>query len=257
MNIVLDNQMNDRQTPNAPTDNEPSKPAIIEQPRLGIIHLMLWTAGTAVALTIDRVAQDLVPEESSLVDPIQPGISAVWAICVGPAIGAWAILVRRRLHGIRFPTEPGEWLLLVSGASYVFSQLCTTVGQLTQDADATQAPLPLLWFAMGHLFPAIGYVIAALYNRRPRSWMVCFATIAIVHALLVIELLAHSFSVYWPYLNLISFAFVCLPLVVLVASGIDLGRRRHFGWLHWVGVITYLCGMLMWVSVVVWLMLTL
>ncbi len=169
--------MTDQPSQDTSTDSEPSDAAIVEQPRLGIIHLMLWTAGTAIVLTIDRIAQDLVPEESSPLDSIRPWMSAAWAVVIGPAIATWAVLIRRRLRGIRFPTQPGEWLLLVSGASYVFSQLCTTIGQLTQDADATQARLPLLWFAVSQIFPAVGYVIAALYNRRPRGWMVCFATI--------------------------------------------------------------------------------
>ncbi len=248
--------MTDPPSQNTPIDKELIDAAVVEQPRPGIIHMMLWTAGTAIALTIDRMAQDLVPEKSSPFDSIQPGISATWAVVIGPAIAAWAILVRRRIRGIRFPTEAGEWLLLVSGADFVFSQFCAITGRLTEDTEAMQSEWLLLWFGVAHLFPAIAYVIAALYNRQPRSWMVCFSLIATVRFLMCLPLFAISFGVLWPYLTFGSFSFLCLPLVVLVTIAVDIRRRRRYGWLHWVGVVTYLCRTSTLIGLMFWLLLT-
>jgi hypothetical protein len=95
--------------PYVPPPEEP------EQPRLGIIHLMVWTACVAVHLSIMR---SLWPADGSTEPALIPWMLS--SVGGGAALGGLLLWAARRIRGERFPRHPGEYLLIVEGLCMAF-----------------------------------------------------------------------------------------------------------------------------------------
>src|SRR5262245_24076441 len=100
----------------SPFDDEPLIEAVLlspvlTQPRLSILHLMVWTATSAAMMALMRLPREV---ESQIPAHYMIG-RIVLAMYGGVALGGVAMAISRWFRKILFPTEPGEWLLLLQG----------------------------------------------------------------------------------------------------------------------------------------------
>lgn len=81
-------------------------------PRLGIIHLFVWISLNAILFGVTR---PLILETSSASPYTLPSL-LIALVQYSMAIGGGPLLfIARRWRGKKFPTEPGEWILLAMG----------------------------------------------------------------------------------------------------------------------------------------------
>src|SRR5688500_11346897 len=88
-----------------------SNPAVS---RLGVGHLLMWTAGCAVALAIDRAFSRFVPHPRPPSFASQ-AVQIEHAVAYGAALAILAIFAWNRLRWrlVEAP-QPGHWLLLIA-----------------------------------------------------------------------------------------------------------------------------------------------
>lgn len=129
--------------------------AMAYNPPLGIIHLLGWTGLVAFVLAVQR----LLPVANVMWIPVLgPCLRLGNATVIGAALGSLCIAARRRGAGIAFPTQPGEWILIVLGLEYLVNVVAVrTIIHLISPLQSDEAvwlptlvqgvlPLPLwLW----------------------------------------------------------------------------------------------------------------
>src|SRR5438876_10006237 len=94
----------------APSEAERAPASIVSSaPRLRIAHIMLWTACTAAYLAVQRL---WLPEGSARLGDVRLAFLAAFAFLAAPSLAALLLLPVWRRAGHRFPSCPGEWLLL-------------------------------------------------------------------------------------------------------------------------------------------------
>lgn len=240
---------------------QPDEPDAAETPpprpiRLGIIHLIGWTASCGTALTLLRISSDesdLPPEylfSSRLTQ-------ALVSIAYGTALGGLVLLVYRRVrHGTKFPSQPGHWLFLLG-----------TIGLLLDGGALLAARLAARWWRPQHGLPfpeywfyqtlgwSLGVVIGTvalwlIARSQPRRWTVlafCIWLVVATNAVTYSLPLARELSgvtipwLYgvWPY-DLAVILRICgdgLCLAMLLfAVVIEFRARIPRDWLHWSGV---------------------
>ena len=109
-------------------DADSSSPSSPEQPSdrsdynppPSIAHLLLVTAAASIYLGVNRSIMRLrSPDDLPLPNWWQSILYVAYAIVSSPAIASLMIAVRRRMRGIAFPHQPGEWLLCLLGTQTV------------------------------------------------------------------------------------------------------------------------------------------
>jgi hypothetical protein len=108
----------EREPPPATADDASAK---VSCPRLGLIHLLMWTACVAVWLGLQRVVGQLFwnsahPFGDSI---LKIADTVLTSLGNGAALGGLLLWVARRRRGLPFPKHPGEYLLVVLGLSEV------------------------------------------------------------------------------------------------------------------------------------------
>lgn len=214
------------ETPDAPV----SAGASADGARLGIAHLLAWTACTAVYLGLTR---------SLHLGPAVPGSGAatpLWALQgmgAGAALGGLLLLVARKLRGVPFPVHPGEMLLVVTGVSVVLAMVTSAV--LLTAIVHVEAEVPAgLWF-VGFSLAEIG--CAALYlgaaiRVRVLRWRLYFLVAAGAIGLRAVSLRGGS------VLEVLLFLLpaLALPVLLSVMVAADFIHRCRYPWTHWAGI---------------------
>jgi hypothetical protein len=195
-------------------------------PTLSIAHLLLWTAACALFFSVVRTLAQAPPG----------GLGTVLVALDGLGVGAaWAglcLFVTRRIRGVDWQIEPGEWLLALVGARLAAETLLrlTIANQLVSPRPVVDALTALLAVVpvFGRYLPAcwkaVFYLLVALYGLPlAASCLDAWLELSLGAADEVIERAAAESS---------SLA----ALLVLPAVYCDwrVGCRR--GWLHWVGL---------------------
>ena len=105
----------------APAPDNSSLTTEPRKERLQIVHMLVWTATTAVVLGLDRATSE--PSNGELgAWPLIFGLS--YGPLVGAGVAAWLLMFWRIwTEGPRFPSQPGHWLLLLAGTSGVMQLL--------------------------------------------------------------------------------------------------------------------------------------
>lgn len=203
-----------------PSDTPPAKP------RLSVVHLLVWTATSAMMMAVLRVPNSRA-QDFQFIDAYTIGFSIYGGIVVGGVL-MW---IARRCRQMRFPTEPGEWLLVAQGSVVSLFSIGTVLDRLIVDDDWAYIPMWVLIFATG-LLPII-------FCRQGRVWFVFFLLLFLIYALPLIVVLGK------PGLEAIEY-FVWAQMLMIGASPLFIatglatdwwyGVRR--GWVHWIGVAT-------------------
>lgn len=200
--------------------------AQVAVPRLGVVHLLLWTGCCAVFLGL---ARGLAMQPVGVLGAV---VLIMLALGCGTAWTGLLISVGRWLRGARWPLEPGQWLLTIEGVA---------VGLLVAEQ-----------FDRSHIFRNPRAVIDAvtaclfvlpLFSRKlPMPWKWMFGLLSLVYAmpLLVICLQAWAHAprtLQWladqlsPHRKMSCAAAGAAGLAV-----VDHLTGRRWGWLHWTGV---------------------
>lgn len=184
-----------------------------DQPRLGIRHLFVWTACVAVYFSLTRPVYDAFQGP----DGDFPLLWLLQGVGAGSALGGLLLWAARRPRGLPFPSQPGEWILILHG---VVTAVRTT-GYLPFVLFDSQAIAGTCYAAAWHLAYTITialYLIAAtrVKTRRWRVGLIALAAINLVR---------------WsPFDALLSIA------VLLTVVFLDVRHDIHWRWTHWLGV---------------------
>jgi hypothetical protein len=227
-------------------------------PKLRIWHLLLWMAGIGLMLAAQRWLTLEGPDEPPTW--IARAAQIIAAAIEGAALAGLLGGAIERLGGKVFPTQPGEWLLVVCGTGTA----CDLAAKL------------VIRVAIPHIEPvhaaAVTFLPAALittgihirafqkcWNRL--EWGPLFSTLAFVQAcqMLGVLTLAAGGTIWYYVIPMVGvlaavgagYAVVIYPQAVLH----DLLQRVRCGAQHWVGVVvlplhaaTYYLGLTMWLS---------
>lgn len=192
--------------------------------RLQIIHLLLWTTATALVLAIDRKTSE--PSNGELGK--FPLIMALgYSPLIGAGLAAWMLMFWRVWSdGPRFPSQPGHWLLLLTGIAGVVQQL-VRVMLATSAAGTASIQAWLAIRLLGIVAAIVVYVLAIRESSgiwRSVFWLGLIANVASL--LLTCAGFFHGESLMaW-----------LLTAVILIATVVDFraGTRRDY--LHWLGI---------------------
>jgi len=225
--------------PHAPMRAE--LPQLPEQPRLGIIHIMLWTAGCAVLLGAQQALMDWEEPDWSMERRIfVQGLWVVYAIVYGTGIGGLGIFVARRIRGIPYPIHPGHWILLAMGILTALGFVSWAIIELLvpRDAHEIRQHLQFLFEATSNVVGATIFCFPAWRLREGTRWTFYFAAEIVIYGLAFHLCWMHCFHfIFWPSYWDARMAFNVIGLIILCLSVIlDFRVRRRREWLHYTGV---------------------
>ncbi len=221
-------------------------------PRLSIIDLMLWTATSALGLTIVNLLRVTLPYGND------PGVQAVSAVISGLLVAGLLRLALewRRWKRVRM-TAPGYWLLVIGGCETLMGW-CLIYGLfwwsqsnlLSKYFSLESVRILFAVQAVYHLLQACLELVATAAIFRVKetwSWRTVFVVLpaeSLLHAT------SYFYFVFWgPFgssgalVNLISYGLniaVCLgapvmSLALTVAMIADRRGRISRDWLHYAG----------------------
>lgn len=213
-------------------------------PRLGIIHLLAWTAATAVLLKFsmamemlgDRGMDSMSPELDIAVQAYRFMYSAAHAAGI---VGSGVLLLARiRRRPGRF--QPGHWLVLVETLARLLRLLswglCVVLAETAGVTRGALFPWIPVVFGLVAILYSGGYFYAAVAFRGGKRWRICLGVLAGVGLMggLWYVGIAVLGSPRWSFDFPLGSLIVGLFLLVAVVVDLCGGPRRD--WLHWLGV---------------------
>lgn len=215
-------------------------------PRLGIIHLLAWTAATAVLLKFS-LAMEMIRD--ARIGPTPQArhvfVEALGLIgTVGSAaalVGAGILLLAKiRRRGGRL--QPGHWLLVIVAAVLLLSLLIWGLQTLAllAELDGYYPSYPRWWvfarWSLPEILSAGMYFYAALASKDGRTWKSCFGVLAAVSFMWGLWYVGLGLSDRpWLWFNF-PLGSMIVGLVLLVTVLVDLRHGPRRDWLHWLGV---------------------
>lgn len=197
------------------------------KPRLSILHLMVWTATSAAMMALIRV-----PPEKAATAPVALIMLAALAMYCGAAIGGVLMWAARKRRGTAFPTEPGEWLLLIQGECVIYFVLLYYLLQIIPSKSLVYIEwLFALLFALG--FAAIGVVPAILFaGENDETWKLFLVLLAVLFCFIPLT------AIFPPLLVFFGIVLVAAIFTFAIAFAADIRRRPKRGWVHWTGAVS-------------------
>jgi hypothetical protein len=230
----------------------PAAPAVdyLEPPRLGIIHLLAWTAAAAVFLSISsavlRADSDFLSHLNAAGRIFHRAIIAANGLLHGAALVGAVVVVRARLRQRSRRLQPGHWLLIVGTAAalvrMVVWALLALIEHLTRlDDDNGMGAMGLgivLAFGVPLMTYGAGYWLATLVGKAPLRWKVLFGFLGTMSLLRALGCLAVLTPMGFYVLGFVfnSFWAILMGVFFAVVFVIDLAARGRRDWLHWLGV---------------------
>ena len=234
--------------PNAETPGPSPFTEQLRVPQFGIIHLMLWTAVTAVLL---KVLMALAGNSHQLFPPGQYWIfqvyQTVYAIMLASmAVGA-GVLIRLRCYTMFKRLQPGHWLVLIATVEFIL-ELAASLLYLLAGVTGTRTIVVIQVGAVAiYALAAAAYPFAFFQLRDAQRWKILIGAKglgAVTGAALgVVFLVAHLFNYsptflsMWVGIRYCPIIWSVVVFVVLLAAAIlDLYYRTARDWVHWLGV---------------------
>lgn len=153
--------------------------------RLGIIHLLAWTAATAVLLKFSMamemlrdVGDDTTPQGLKILQHVLQFVGTT--TCAAGAVGACILLVAkiRRLPG-RF--QPGHWLLVIVTVAWLLPLVSWAFYALAEPAGSLVGSSSFRWllaaYGLAEIVCAGMYLYATLASKDGKRWKICFGTL--------------------------------------------------------------------------------
>ena len=247
-----------------PSDKSQNLSTPIVQPRLGLIHFLIWTAGSAAILACQQAFVDL--------SEFPPSHRTFWLVAniiysmiYGASVGSLVICAWRQLPGsVPFPTQPGHWYLVMCGVAAVvgWAGYAAMALRYPSGDDTYEYLVARYRFYLLMRLPMDATVLfIALFAASKciqRRWFVLFLIVAIDAILRIVTIiLVVKFSDYSPFLYGIEEfvhgvgALFALPVMIVVLR-LDLRAGDRRDWLHWCGVAVGVSGSSLYVVWFVW-----
>jgi len=232
-------------------------------PRLGISHLLIWTAVVAVYLKL-FVAVEAFHGETATQLQLPQAVSIllhmsmfVYSVTHAAAIVGVFILLRAKIRGCPGRLQPGHWFVLAGGVAslaILSSHLLLLAFMAKDDSSSVQSIVSWTTSVFGvQMILQMGiYLCATWASKGSKRWQVPFALLAtasLLHAFMIFGIRKLLMPLlWWIYVSLGSFNVVDAVFVVrrvfsvaaivilLVAVVLDLINRERRDWLHWVGI---------------------
>lgn len=208
------------------------------EPRLGIIHLLVWTACVAFLLGINQSFPSSLPQAGSAAR-LAMGMG-FQSLGNGAALAGLLLWGWRRYGGRAFPRFPGEYFLVILGVISALSIPSTVIEWFL--AASTDSAGEWAWIAalMGWgcaygLVAAIAYLVAAVHMKARRRRAVFLLCLGIGILRWSAILLTHG-TVAWHALGFIADA------IVGTALWLDWRDRLRYPWPHWLGIAVLFWG---------------
>ena len=165
-----------------PFKNSAPEESILPSParqRLSIAHLLLWMAGTAIALAFFRTF--FAGDQPAGVQAPLRFFALLQAPIVGAALGSLPLAVWQALHGKRgFPHQPGHWLLVLQGISFLAGIIVTLITQPAEPPIGySQLSLTAATREFWRLVPTLAVTLLVLTQVRELRWRWMFGLMAI------------------------------------------------------------------------------
>jgi len=211
----------------------------LEQPRLGIIHLMGWTA--CVAFQFAMVRAFSLPGTTPRFEPSV----VVWIgaeIGRATALGGLVLLAVRRYRGLRFSGQPGEAFLVLLGVGVALGIVQRFAHFVVIRSPAGPVLVMQMFGLLGILLLAVMYMRAAIKTRIPRwrgFFVAAIAVYPLTYALMYLAMAAGA-----PGSNLgrsLTPLLIQSPELILGALLVyiairDARQDRSYRWTHWLGI---------------------
>jgi len=226
--------------------------------RLGISHLLAWTAVAAVLMSITMSIRSLAEGSSHVraaAVSAESSADGLWAmktiVLAGGLVGAF-VLVRDRRRGATGYLQPGHWILAAECTRGAINTLCQAAVQILLLVNAAtmslSRPLLLVYVApqlLQFALVALIYLAGAIRCPAGRLWRAMFGLCAIgavVAALFAVCFMLGQFGLSG-VVSRLQFLVVGVailhfaPVVLLAIAAVrDLRRRERRDWLHWLGI---------------------
>jgi len=240
----------------------PQPPAVehYRPPRLGIIHLLAWTAATAVLLKYN-LALEMV-RDFDVTGPekmFHQASNLIHSMVFGAGMVGLGVLLLARARGPVGRLQPGHWIVIIDTAAavagFAFVAVHTWVTSVWLDSDS-------LWWVLFVVIGAIRisraglYTIALWRSRDGKCWRVCLgvsAACGMIEGLFYFAV-AGGMS-FRPWAMSLLALHIVLGAVLLLAFSLDLRSGLRRDWLHWLGAgMLAACGLLnvMWQVYITW-----
>ncbi|HJT32605.1 MAG TPA: hypothetical protein VJ783_11225 [Pirellulales bacterium] len=208
-------------------------------PRLGVVHLLLWTGCCAVFFGL---ARGLAMQPVGVLGAV---VLIMLALGCGTAWTGLLTSVCRWVRGARWPLEPGQWLLTIEGVA-----ICLLVAEQFDRSHLFRNPYAVIDAVTACLF------VLPLFSRKlPMPWKWLFGLLALVYVLPLAEICLQAWahaprSLQWLAAQLSPYRKMSCAAVGAAALAVaDRLIGRRWGWLHWTGVANTV-----WLAILPWAM---
>ena len=209
-------------------------------PRLGIIHLLAWTAATAVLLKFS-MAMEMIGSAGGSTAPVsafQQVLGLIFSTAHAAGLVGTAILFLAKVRGLPGRFQPGHWLVLVASVTWLVFQLIWFLQVLAMRAgfyDHFGPSWILVLVGLTAVLCGGVYFYLTLASKDGRRWKTCFGVLAVVDVMWGLSFLGFCvLDMPW-LLNSYVFGSLIEGSTTLVIVIVDLRRGPRRDWLHWLG----------------------
>jgi hypothetical protein len=204
--------------------------------RLSIAHLLLITAGSAVAIW-------LMQPPNGKASTLEVAISVIFAPVYGTALAVNVLaFVRARSQWVTIAEEPGHWLLIIIGSGFAGpALLIRSASWISQSPAPSPQPAGEIFLAFAGICVAIALLLEASVSllvvlaeyRDSHRWQAVFWLLGVV---------AVGPVTCCGYLGSYAGGGVYAALIALLlissayAAAIDIRERQYRDLWHWLGV---------------------
>lgn len=231
-------------------------------PRLGIIHLLAWTAATAVLLKfwmgmeMLREAGDIAARPAT--EMVRQVVSVIYSMAHAAGIVGTGILLLAKVRGRTGRLQPGHWLLPLDTAAALLAMSCWglwVAAEAVGAVDEFSSPWFLGAYGLVGILCGGMYGWAALAAKEAKRWKALFAALALVCLMRGLSYVAVWVLDMYELLTTFPVGSLIVGPVLLLTLLVDQRRGPRRDWLHWLGVAIVASNILM--SVAWWLWWTL
>jgi hypothetical protein len=215
-------------------------------PQFGILHLMIWTAVTAVllklfmAITAEPIRQ--LPTAQLWVSRIS---QSVYAILWGSILVGSGALVRLRCYTMPKKLQPGHWLVLILTLDIILQLAIWLPYRLFEVVGMRAIGVGM---SVVNTLIAAACVFAFVELRNARRWKILIGakglgagTTAAGSVLSFVTMIgfhnAYPLALISPLIRYCPPIWTAAVLIMLLAAAIlDLWHRAARDWVHWLGV---------------------
>lgn len=226
-------------------DAPPFAPPVVylRPPRLGIIHLLAWTAATAVILKLFTAGREIAGTFDVPVafEVLGWATETVTSTAIGAGIVGASVIAGGRMRGIPGRLQPGHWFVLIHTLTTLAAWLPSTAvlvhGAFEGRANDTFASWCCATASIMALLRIVAYFFVARWMQDAWPWKSAtriMAAMGLAQAIgmsgfisVILKLSPFALAAIWP---------IMVSSTLIVAAIIDFRGGARRDWVHWLGV---------------------